>query len=107
MKENGLMNYNQDGFNERSIYIHNNNDKNRINKMGASNVDNSLVKMRINENKPDVKTVNTDKTFTYEEAQGKKENFVLRNYNINNFNNRGSSNNPVANALNKNRFKKF
>ena len=46
-----------DGFNERRSYINNNNDLNRMD----NNVtfDNSLSQMRVAENKPDIKTVDT------------------------------------------------
>lgn len=44
--------YNTDGFNERNNYIHNELDKNKK----IKSYDNSFVKMRINENKPDIKT---------------------------------------------------
>ena len=101
------MKYNTDGFNERNIYIHNQNDKNMLNKTGVSNIDNSFAKMKINENKPDIKTVNSDKQFIKEEAKGNKENFVLRNYNMMNANARVNPNNPVSNAMNKNLFNKF
>ena len=76
------MNFNTDGFNNRSNYIHNSNDRNRINKIGPSNIDNSFAKMKIDENKPDIKTVNTDKAILKEEVRGTKENFILRNHNM-------------------------
>lgn len=46
-----------DGFNERKSYINNNNDLNRMDKNVT--FDNSLSQMRIEENKPDIKTVDT------------------------------------------------
>lgn len=101
------MNFNTDGFNERSNYIHNSNDMNRLNKMGSSNIDSSFAQMKINENKPDIETVNTDTVIFKEEVRGAKENFVLRNRNIMNANMKQSSNNPVSNAMNRNMFKKF
>ena len=100
------MNYNTDGFNDRTIYINNSNDKNKLNNM-TSVFDNSLSKMRIEENIPDIKTVNQDKTIVYEETRGNRENFVLRNNNMANVNSRVNSNNPIANAMNRNMFKKF
>jgi len=107
IKENGLMNYNTDGFNERNIYIHNSNDKSRINNnINSRNNDSSIVQMRINENKPEVKTVNLDKTINLEETRGNRENFVVRNSRLLNSNVRVNPNNPVARALNNNLFKK-
>ena len=106
MKEDGLMNYNTDGFNNRSIYIHNSNDKNRLNSM-TSSYDNSLAKMRIDENKPDIETVNHDSTIIYEEARGNRDNFILRSNSMRNINSKTNPNNPVSNAINRNMFKKF
>ena len=101
------MNYNTDGFNDRSIYIHNANDKNRLNNAGPSNLDSSFAKMKVSENKPDIKTVDTDKKIEVEEVKGSRENFVLRNHNMMNANSRVNPNNPVSNAMNRNMFKKF
>lgn len=105
-KEDGLMNYNTDGFNDRTIYIHNSNDKNRLSGISSSS-DNSLAKMRMEENRPNIETVNQDKTIVYEEARGSRDNFILRNNNMANVNSRVNPNNPVANAMNRNMFKKF
>lgn len=101
------MNFNTDGFNERMNYINNSNDMNRINRMGPSNSDSSFAQMKINENKPNVETIDTDKVIVCEEAKGNKENFVLRNYNMNNVNRRVNPNNPVNNAMRNNNFKRF
>lgn len=101
------MNYNTDGFNNRNIYINNSNDRNNIARNGPSNIDSSFAKMRINENRPDVKTVNNDKVIVTEEVRGNRENFVLRNNNMINANARVNPNNPVNNAINRNMFKKF
>lgn len=68
-----------DGFNERSNYIHNSVDKNRIK---PSNMDSSFAQMSVNSHKNDVETVNTDKVEIFEEVRGNKENFILRNKNI-------------------------
>ena len=92
------MNFNTDGFNERSNYIHNSNDKNRLNQMGT---------MKIDENKPGVQTTKTDTVMLKEEVRGAKENFVLRNHNMMNANSKSTLNNPVSNAMNRNMFKKF
>jgi len=100
------MNYNTDGFNNRSNYIHNNNDINRLNKMEPSNIDSSVAKMRIHENKPDIKTVSFEKKIIKQEVRGSKDNFVLRNSNMVNANRKVNSNNPVSNAMNRNMFKK-
>lgn len=100
------MNFNTDGFNERSNYIHNSNDMNKINKNGPSNFDSSFAKMRIEEHKNDVITTNNDKVVLAEEVRGKKENFIVRTSNMRNINNIPNSNNPVSQALNRNLFKK-
>lgn len=49
---NSNFNFNTDGFNERHTYIHNEIDKNKK----IKNIDNSFVKMKVNENKPDIET---------------------------------------------------
>lgn len=71
-----------DGFNERTNYIHNSLDKNRINRMGPSNIDSSFAQMNVNAHKNDVETVNRDKVEIVQEVQGNRENFILRNKNI-------------------------
>jgi len=101
------MNFNTDGFNERTNFINNANDRNRLNKMGPSNSDSSVAKMRIIENRPNIETVNTDKTILKAEARGNKENFLLRNNNMMNVNRKINPNNPVRDALNKKNFNKF
>jgi hypothetical protein len=101
------MRFNTDGFNERNNYIHNSNDMNRLNRMGTSNIDNSFAKMKVEENKPDVQTANTDAVIFKEEVRGAKENFVLRNHNMLNANVKPSHNNPVKNAMDRNLFKKI
>ena len=99
------MNFNTDGFNERNNYIHNSNDRNRLAKMGPSNIDNSFGKMRSEERRNLVETTNTDTVITTEEVRGSRENFLLRNNNMRNANARPTMNNPVSNALNRNMFK--
>lgn len=94
------MKYNTDGFNERSIYIHNSLDKNKHH----SNFDNSFAQMRALEHKNDVTTVNCDKTFDYVEARGERENFVLRNNNMRNSLSKPPDN-SVSRALNRTMFK--
>ena len=71
-----------DGFNERNNYIRNSVDKNRVDRMGPSNVDSSFAQMNVNSHKNDVETVDTDKVQVTPEVQGNKENFVLRNMNM-------------------------
>ena len=71
-----------DGFNERTNYIHNSLDKNRINRMGPSNIDSSFAQMNVNAHKNDVETTNRDKVEIVQEVQGNRENFILRNKNI-------------------------
>lgn len=100
------MNYSTDGFNERTNYIHNSNDMNILKEKGSSNFDNSFAQMKVEENKPDVKTVNIDHSEYIEEARGSKDNFVLRNNNMRNANAKPTMNNPVSNALNRNMFKR-
>jgi hypothetical protein len=101
------MNFNTDGFNDRTNYIHNANDINRLKKMNSSNIDNSFAKMKMEENRPDIKTVNKDKEFSKENIRGNKDNFILRNNNMMNVNKKVNSNNPVSRAMDKNRFKNF
>ena len=101
------MNFNTDGFNDRTNFIHNSNDKNRLRKMGPSNIDSSFAQMKVSENRPDVTTVNTDKQILTEEARGQRENFILRNNNMMKANTRVNPNNPVNNAMNRNMFKNF
>lgn len=102
------MNFNTDGFNERTNFIHNSNDKNRLSSMNSGNtLDSSFAKMKIDENKPNIQTASADVVVFKEEVRGAKENFVLRNRNIMNANTTSASNNPVSNAMNRNMFKKF
>lgn len=100
------MNYNTDGFNERTNYIHNSNDMNRLKKEGPSNFDNSFAQMRVDERKNLVETTNQDKVIVTEEVRGNQDNFVLRNNNMRNVNVKPTANNPVSNALNRNMFKR-
>ena len=101
------MNFNTDGFNERTNFINNANDKNKLSRIGPLNSDSSFAKMKVNENKPDIQTVNTEKIILKEEAKGNRENFLLRNNNMMNVNRKVNPNNPVRDALNKNKFNKF
>ena len=97
------MNFNTDGFNERSNYIHNQNDANRL-KMGKSyHYDNSLARMRIAENKPDIKTVNRTTNITSQTGID-KSNFLLRTSNIRNVEGPRKLNSSIQNTLNKNKF---
>ena len=99
------MNFNTDGFNERSNYIHNANDINKL-KNNPNSFDNSFAKMRTEERKDLVETTNTDKVINVEEAKGSKDNFIVRNNNMMNANVKPNQNNPVSNALYRNMFKK-
>lgn len=101
------MNFNTDGFNDRSIYIHNSNDRNRLAKNGPSNIDNSFAQMRVEERKNMVETTNDDVKFFKEEVKGNRENFILMNNNMRNINTRGNQNNPLRNVMDRNRFKRF
>lgn len=100
------MNYNTDGFNERTNYIHNSNDMNRLNKNGPSNFDNSFAQMRTEERRNLVETTNNDQVVITEEVRGNKENFIVRNNNMNRVNSKPMANNPVSTALNRNMFKR-
>ena len=100
------MNYNTDGFNERTNYIYNANDMNRLKEQGPSNFDNSLAKMRVDERKNLVETTNQDKVIVVEEVRGNKDNFILRNNNMRQANAQPTMNNPVRDAMNRNMFKK-
>lgn len=96
------MNYNMDGFNERMNYIHNsNNVRNKPNSF-----DNSFAKMRSEERRNMVETTNHDNVHIIEEVKGNRDNFVIRNKNMNIANKKPNLNNPVQNALNRNMFKK-
>ncbi|MBQ2946596.1 MAG: hypothetical protein IJE04_01925 [Bacilli bacterium] len=99
------MKFNNDGFNERMNYIHNSNDLNKI-KNNPNNFDNSFAKMRTEERRNLVTTINHDKVLVTEEVRGNKDNFLIRNNNINRINAKPNINNPVSNALNRNMFKR-
>lgn len=107
-KDSGQMNFNfnTDGFNERTNYIHNANDMNKLKQNGTTNFDNSFAKMKVEENKSDVETTKSEVIFTKEEARGNQDNFIIRNNNMRNANIKPSANNPVSNAMNRNMFKK-
>lgn len=98
-----MNNYGTDGFNERSIYIHNSNDKNKLNNV---TFDNSFAKMRAEERRNEIQTANNDSSVVIEETRGNKDNFVVRNSIMNNSNVKVNPNNPIQNALNRNMFKK-
>ena len=100
------MNYNTDGFNERTNYIHNSNDMNRLKKNGPSNFDNSFAQMRTEERRNLVETTNNDEVIIEKEVRVNKENFIIRNNNMNRVNAKPNNNNPVNNALNRNMFKR-
>ena len=99
------MNFNTDGFNERTNYIHNANDINKL-KNNPNNFDNSFAKMRTEERKNLVETVNNDNIKVPEEVRGNKDGFIIVNNNILNVNSKPNQNNPVSNALNRNILKK-
>jgi len=94
-----------DGFNERMNYIHNSNDMNRL-KNNPNKFDNSFAKMRTDERRNLVTTTNQDQVLVTEEARGNKDNFLIRNNNMNRVNAKPNMNNPVSNALNRNMFKR-
>ena len=94
-----------DGFNERMNYIHNSNDMNRV-KNNPNNFDNSFAKMRTDERRNLVTTTNQDQVIVTEEVRGNKDNFLIRNNNMNRINAKPNMNNPVSDALNRNMFKR-
>ena len=94
-----------DGFNERMNYIHNSNDLNRV-KNNPNNFDNSFAKMRTDERRNLVTTTNQDQVIVTEEVRGNKDNFLIRNNNMNRMNSKPNMNNPVSDALNRNMFKR-
>lgn len=94
-----------DGFNERMNYIHNSNDMNRL-KNNPNKFDNSFAKMRTDERRNLVTTTNQDQVLVTEEARGNKDNFLIRNNNMNRVNAKPNMNNPVIDALNRNMFKR-
>ena len=98
--------YNIDGFNERNNYIHNSNDRNRLNRSNIIKHDSSFAEMKVKENGATVETSHHEQSNYINEAQGNQENFVLRNYNISHFNQKQASN-SLSSALQRNRFKKF
>ncbi len=79
-----LMNFNTDGFNERNIYIHNNNDINNLKKKNISHSRDNLVLMKARENLPNIKTSSNTFIPNCNNVRGRKDNFVLMNKNINN-----------------------
>lgn len=100
------MNFNTDGFNERTNYIHNANDLNKLKNSNLSHSDNSFAKMRVEERKNIVETTNQSKTLVIEEVRGNKDNFLIRNNNMSQANVKPTLNNPVSNAMNRNMLKK-
>lgn len=86
-------NFNTDGFNERNNYIRNSVDSNMLKKNPMKSLDNSLAKMRIDENQPDIKSydskgnVNDNIVITKEAMIGNIERakMNLNNFKKNNF----------------------
>lgn len=87
------MSYNMDGFNERSIYIHNSNDMNKLARNGSSRIDNSFAKMKVEENRANVETSQKNYSDSIEEPRGNVDNFILRTKNMRNVQNRLFNNN--------------
>ena len=100
------FNFNTDGFNERTNYIHNANDMNKLKQNGPSNFDNSFSKMKVEENKSNIETTKSEVIFVKEEASVNRDNFIVRTNNMRNVNAKPNMNNPVSNAMNRNMFKK-
>ena len=101
------MAYNIDGFNERTNYIQNANDASKLAKNGPSNFDNSFAKMRSEERRNLVETVNNDQVIAQEDVRGNKDKFVVRNSAINNANHKPVPNNPVSQDMSINMFNQF
>lgn len=99
------MRFNNDGFNERTTYIRNSNDMNRL-KNNPNHFDNSFAQMRSEERRNMVETTNREEVIVPEETRGNKDNFLIRNNNMNRVNTKPNINNPVSNALNRNMFKR-
>lgn len=99
------MRFNTDGFNERTNYINNSNGLNKV-KNNPNNFDNSFAKMRTDERRDLVTTTNQDQALVTKEVRGNKDNFLVRNNNMNRVNAKPNTNNPVSNALNRNMFKR-
>ena len=80
------MGYNvEDGYNNRSNFIAKSNDMNRLNQNGPSNFDNSFAKMRTEERRNLVTTTDSNiDTKPLEETRGTKDNFVVRNSQLDN-----------------------
>ena len=98
--------YNADGFNERNIYIHNSNDKNRLNRSKTVEHDSSFAEMKVKENAAPVETYKEEQSNYIGAVKGEQDNFVLQNFNRAHVNQKPVSN-PVSSALERNRFKKF
>ena len=62
--------------------------------------------MRTDERRNLVTTTNQDQVLVTEEARGNKDNFLIRNNNMNRVNAKPNMNNPVIDALNRNMFKR-
>ena len=94
----------EDGFNNRKIFVMNANNERFNNKSG--NFDNSLAKMN-SERRGLVQTTNSSEPLKpIEEVRGNKENFIIRNNNMNNFGKKPNKDNYVSRALNNNNYKK-
>ena len=79
------MNYNTDGFNERTNFIHNSNDLNRS-KSNPKSFDTSVVEMKISENKADIKTYNKNESLNSSTREYKN----INQFNLfNNYKSRG------------------
>lgn len=100
------MRFNNDGFNERTTYIRNSNDLNKLRKNGINHLDNSFAQMRTEERRNLVETTNQDQVIVTEEARGNKDNFLIRNNNMNKVNSKPNMDNPVSNVLNRNMFRR-
>ena len=99
------MRFSTDGFNERTNYIRNSNDANKLRSKGLTNFDNSFAKMRSEERRNIVETTNQDKIFIKEDVKGNKDKFLLMNNNLRQVNSKPNVNNPLRDVINRNMFK--
>ena len=98
--------YKTDGFNERTTYVRNSNNLNKLKKNGPSKFDNSFAKMKSEERRNIVVTANNNKIEVIKAVRGNKDNFIIMNNNMRQINIKTTMNNSVSNALNRNLFKR-
>ena len=96
-----------DGFENRRAFINKSREMNNLKKNGPSNFDNSFAKRRSEERRGLVQTTDSSMNVKpLEEVRGTRDNFVVQNSHVNNFNRPTNQNSRVIDALNNNRFKR-